>query len=145
MIDFADLIMESYVEIIDDLAKQLKIKKGELAEKVWKDYSPMLAARKWRYIRTVSPMTGRPQELSLADAYKLAEALNQDTAFLLLKARHMAEEKFKAQQEKEAGASNKKKTQLGGGKGGRKTAQCDEPATTEEPVKKTRRKRRTIT
>lgn len=144
MVDFADLIMESYVEIIDGLAKRLKIKKGELAEKVWKDYSPMLAARKWRYIRTVSPITGRPQELSLADAYKLAAALDQDPAYLLLKARHMAEEKFKEQREKEADTSNKKKAQSGAGKDGRKAAQNDEPPVTEGSARKTRRKRRTV-
>lgn len=142
MIDIADLIMESYVEIIVRLAKQRKIKKGELAEKVWKDYSPTLAARKWLYIRSPSPTTGRPQELSLADAYKLAAALDQDPAYLLLEARHMANEKFRVQEEREAAATSKKKK--GDGKGGSKAAQGGELPKVEEPIKKTRRKRRTI-
>jgi len=97
MTDYADLITESYVQIIAELAKRHGIKKGELAQKVWKNYSQVLASRKWQQIRYGSPKTGKPQDLTLADSFRLAEALGQDPAYILLQAQNMAKEKMKDQ------------------------------------------------
>jgi len=93
-IDYAELVMESFVEIVDKLATQNRIKKGELAAKVWPDMQPRMANRKWQFIRKKSYTTGQPQGLLLSDAYRLAAALDQDPAYILLKASSMAEDKL---------------------------------------------------
>ncbi|UQZ88850.1 immunity protein [Deltaproteobacteria bacterium Smac51] len=93
-IDYAELVMESFVEIIDKLATQNRIKKGELAAKVWPDMQPRMASRKWQFIRKKSYTTGQPQGILLSDAYRLAAALDQDPAYILMKASGTAEDKW---------------------------------------------------
>lgn len=101
MKDIADLIMESFVEIIDGIATQNNIKKGEFAVKVWPDMPPKVAERRWLFMRKKSYDTGHPQGVTLADAYRLAKTLDQDLAYILLKATARAEEKQAARQREE--------------------------------------------
>lgn len=98
MKDFADLIMESFVEIIDGIATQNNIKKGEFAVKVWPEMPPKVAERRWLFMRKKSYDTGHPQGVTLADAYRLAKTLDQDLAYILLKATARAEEKQTTEQ-----------------------------------------------
>ena len=103
MNDFADLIMESFVEIIDSIATQNNIKKGEFAVMVWPDMPPKVAERRWLFMRKKSYDTGHPQGVLLSDAYRLAKTLDQDLAYILLKATARAEEKRAVQREGEGG------------------------------------------
>ena len=108
MKDFADLIMESFVEIIDSIAKSNNIKKGQFAVSVWPDMPPKVAERRWLFMRKKSYDTGHPQGVTLADAYRLAKALDQDLAYILLRATARAEEKqASGQKEEKAGKSGK--------------------------------------
>lgn len=133
MSDFADLIMESFVEVVDELASEKKLKKSEFARLVWPGYTPANAARKWQYTRRTSPMTGNSQEVSLADAYRMADVLGQDPSYLLLKARVRAEEKVKAD------LANRKKEPAS-----RAKALRHDENEAPKAAKPTRKKRRTI-
>ena len=101
MSDFADLIMESFVEIIDSIATQNNIRKGEFAVMVWPDMPPKVAERRWLFMRKKSYDTGHPQGVLLSDAYRLARTLDQDLAYILLKATAKAEEKQAVRQERQ--------------------------------------------
>lgn len=96
MSDYADLYMESFVEVIDSMAKASGLKKGEFAARVWPDISPLVATKKWQYMRTKSHITGHPQGVLLSDALRMSEVLDVDLPYVLLKARTMADEKREA-------------------------------------------------
>ena len=103
MKDFADLIMESFVEIIDSIASSNNIRKGQFAVMVWPEMPPKVAERRWLFMRKKSYDTGHPQGVTIADAYRLAKSLDQDLAYILMKATARAEEKQELQ-----GATQKK-------------------------------------
>lgn len=96
MSDYADLYMESFVEIIDSMAKGSGLKKGEFAARVWPDISPLVATKKWQYMRTKSHITGNPQGVLLSDALRMTEVLAVDLPYVLLRARTLADERLKA-------------------------------------------------
>jgi hypothetical protein len=96
MSDYADLYMEAFVKIIDVMAKESGFKKGEFATRVWPDISPLVAIKRWQYMRTKSHITGHPQGVLLSDALRMSEILEVDLPYILLKARTMADEKRKS-------------------------------------------------
>ena len=96
MSDYAELYMESFVEIIDSMAKANNFKKGEFAAKVWPDISTLVATKKWQYMRTKSHITGHPQGVLLSDALRMTEVLEVDLPYVLLRARALADEKTAA-------------------------------------------------
>jgi hypothetical protein len=111
MSDYADLYMESFVEIIDSMARAKKFKKGEFAARVWPEASPLVAQKRWQYMRTRSHITGQPQGVLLSDALLMTEALEIDLPYVLLKARTLADEKTGALQlEKDKTESKSRKT-----------------------------------
>lgn len=96
MVDIAELVMGCFVELVDDLAQAKGLKKGDFAQKVWPDATPKANRARWLHIRTLAPKTGQPQGVLISDAYRMAEALNEDFALLMLRAKDLA---FKKQAE----------------------------------------------
>jgi hypothetical protein len=94
--------MDSFVEVIDSMAKASGLKKGEFASRVWPDISPLVATKKWQYMRTKSHITGHPQGVLLSDALRMGEVLDVDLPYVLLKARTLADEKMAAIQAEKA-------------------------------------------
>ncbi len=96
MSDYADLYMAAFVAAINQLAKSKGFKKGEFATTVWPDISPLVATKRWQYMRTRSHITGIPQVVTLPDALRMTEVLGVDLPYVLLKARTEADEKWAA-------------------------------------------------
>ncbi len=98
MSDYADLYMAAFVAAIDKLAKSKGFKKGEFAATVWPDASPLVALKRWQYMRTKSHITGNPQVVTLPDALRMTEVLGVDLPYILLKAKTEVDEKWEALQ-----------------------------------------------
>ena len=94
---FAELLMESFVEVVDETAEEKGLKKSEFAQKVWPESSPRAASSRWQTMRTVATNTGRPQGVLISDAQRMAEVLGQDLPYLFLRATLKAKEKEAAQ------------------------------------------------
>lgn len=109
MSDYAELYMESFVEIIDSMAKANNFKKGEFAARVWPDISPLVATKKWQYMRTRSHITGHPQGVLLSDALRMTEVLEVDLPYVLLRARTLADEKTDAPKKEKVKAAREPK------------------------------------
>ena len=92
MSDYADLYMAAFVAAIDKLAKSKGFKKGEFATTVWPNISPLVATKRWQYMRTKSHITGNPQVVTLPDALRMTEVLGVDLPYILLKAITEADE-----------------------------------------------------
>ena len=94
---FAELLMESFVEVVDETAEEKGLKKSEFAQKVWPESSPRAASSRWQTMRTVATNTGRPQGVLISDAQRMAEVLGQDLPYLFLRATMRAKDKEAAQ------------------------------------------------
>ena len=90
---FAELLMESFVEVVDETAEEKGLKKSEFAQKVWPESSPRAASSRWQTMRTVATNTGRPQGVLISDAQRMAEVLGQDLPYLFLRATLKAKDK----------------------------------------------------
>ncbi len=96
MSDYADLYMAAFVAAIDKLAKSKGFKKGEFATTVWPNISPLVATKRWQYMRTKSHITGNPQVVTLPDAVRMTEVLDVDLPYVLVKAKTEADDKWEA-------------------------------------------------
>lgn len=90
---YSELLMEAFVEVVDECSKTRGLKKSEFAQKVWPESSPRAASSRWQTMRTVATNTGRPQGVLISDAHRMAEVLNMDLPYLLLRASYLAKEK----------------------------------------------------
>jgi hypothetical protein len=99
MADFSEMFMKAFVEVVSEMAAIKGLKKGAFAQKVWPETSPKLAREKWLHIRTITPRTGQPQGVLISDALRMAEALGEELAFLMLRAKDLT---LKKQKEMEA-------------------------------------------
>lgn len=83
MVNFSTMLERCFVVLIDKRADARGWGKGEFAQKVWPEDNPKSAATKWAAIRSRSSNTGKPQGVLLSDAQRMAEALDEDLAYLL--------------------------------------------------------------
>ena len=93
MKDINDLMMESFVEIVDELAESRGFKKNEFAGQVWPESSPRAASSRWQNMRTKVSNTGKPQGVLISDAQRMAGVLGMDIAYLFLQASERARKK----------------------------------------------------
>ena len=90
MLNFAELMERSFVELVDRRADARGWGKGEFASRVWPESSPKSAAGKWAAIRGISSNTGKPQGVLISDAQRMAEILGEDLTYLLAVAKENA-------------------------------------------------------
>ena len=94
MKDLNDLMMESFVEIVDELAESKNLKKNEFAQQVWPESSARAASSRWQNMRTKVSNTGKPQGVLISDAQRMAGVLGMDIAYLFLQASERARKKM---------------------------------------------------
>lgn len=109
MKDFGELLMESFVEVVDEIAEEAGFKKSEFAQKVWPESSARAASSRWQTMRTVATNTGRPQGVLISDAQRMAGVLGQELPYLFLRANMKAKEKEAAQGAAEKAVKSRRK------------------------------------
>jgi hypothetical protein len=78
--------------------KKKRMKNIHFAEKVWPDRSPQAAGSRWNVIKGYSPKTGVPQKLIFSDTQRMAEVLEIELPYLILRAKDRAMKKMEENQ-----------------------------------------------
>jgi len=94
MKDINDLMMEAFIEAAARMAKAQGFKKGEFAKKLWPDSETRVAVNRWRNMRSLVRVTGKPQGLLVSDANRIAQALNQNISYMFILAQDLALKKM---------------------------------------------------
>lgn len=81
--DFAQRLERAFVELVTTRTAQRDVGKMEFAAKMWPWMNPKIASTRWTAMRTRSAHTGKPQNITLADAQRMADALGEDLGYLL--------------------------------------------------------------
>lgn len=99
--DFAQKFERAFVDLVTVRAEQRGFRKGEFAAKMWPWMNPKIAATRWNAMRDKSAHTGKPQNITLADALRMADALGEDLGYLLSVTREGVRKTFQATKGKE--------------------------------------------
>jgi hypothetical protein len=81
--DFAQKVERSFIEVVTNKADQRDLGKMEFAAAMWPWMKPKIASTRWTAMRTKSAHTGKPQNITIADAQRMADALGEDLGYLL--------------------------------------------------------------
>jgi hypothetical protein len=81
--DFAQRLERAFVELVTKKSDQRGMGKMEFAAKMWPWMNPKIASTCWTAMRTRSAHTGKPQNITLADAQRMADALGEDLGYLM--------------------------------------------------------------
>ena len=81
--DFPQRVEREFVALITKRAEGRGLGKGEFAAKMWPWMNPKIAATRWCSIREKAAHTGKPQNVSLADAQRMADALGEELSYLM--------------------------------------------------------------
>lgn len=82
-LDKAAKLEREFVKIIIKKCKEQGLLKGEFAALVWPYASKTVSRVKWTTVRRKAGNTGKPQILTLPDAYRMAQAVNENLFVLL--------------------------------------------------------------
>ena len=82
--DFPYDFERAFVDVVARRAEARGYKKGEFAAKRWPWMKPKVAATRWNAIRCKAIHTGKPQNVTIADALRMAAALGEDIAYLMV-------------------------------------------------------------
>jgi hypothetical protein len=93
MKDLDDLMMESFIEVVNDLRRASGLKHVDFVAKVWPESPQRSAIVRWHNMRGKVSNTGKPQGVLITDAQRMAQALNTDIAYLFLQASQAAKTK----------------------------------------------------
>ena len=88
-----EMLMEAFVEVVDDLAEQQGFTKAEFARAVWPESTPRVASYRWQSMRNKVRNTGKPQGVLISDAFRMCAALNQALPYVFILAEHQASQK----------------------------------------------------
>lgn len=91
--DFPQKFERAFVALVNERAEDRGYKKGEFAAKLWPWMNPKIAATRWNAIREKAVHTGKPQNVTIADALRMADALGEDVGYLMV----IAKENLKRQ------------------------------------------------
>ena len=97
--DFPQMIEREFVALIARHADERDYGKGEFAAKMWPWMNPKIAATRWCSIRAKAAHTGKPQNVSIAEAQRMADALGEELSYLMAVAKENAKKALKAKQE----------------------------------------------
>jgi hypothetical protein len=89
--DFPQRLEREFVALVTSRADLRGFKKGEFAAKLWPWMNPKVAATRWNAIRDRAAHTGKPQNVTVADAQRMADALGEELSYLMA----VAKEKIK--------------------------------------------------
>lgn len=109
MKDLDDLMMESFVEVVDELRRASGLKHVDFVAKVWPESPQRSAVIRWHNMRSKVRNTGKPQGVLITDAQRMAAALDTEIAYLFLQASQVAKKKAAEQAKAEAAALKKVK------------------------------------
>jgi len=101
--DFPQRVERELVALIAKRAEERGYGKGEFAAKMWPWVKPKVAATRWCSIREKAAHTGKPQNVSVADAQRMADALGEELSYLMALAKENAKKAARtaAQEEKQ--------------------------------------------
>jgi hypothetical protein len=98
--DFAQRIERAFVDVVTNKAEQRNMGKMEFAAKMWPWMNPKIASTRWTAMRTRSAHTGKPQNITLADAQRMADALSEDLGYLVAIAKEAVRKELQTVREK---------------------------------------------
>jgi len=98
--DFPQRVEREFVAFVTRRAEERGFGKGEFAAKMWPWMNPKIAATRWCSIRERAAHTGKPQNVSLADAQRMADALGEELSYLMAVAKENVKAARTAAQEK---------------------------------------------
>ena len=81
--DFPQMVERAYVSLVAERAEFRGYKKGAFAAMLWPWMNPKVAATRWNAIREKAVHTGKPQNVTIADAFRMADALGEDIGYLM--------------------------------------------------------------
>jgi hypothetical protein len=99
--DFAQQLERAFVELVSKRADARGYKKGEFAHILWPKLNENLASTRWTTIRCQASRTGKPQNVTLADAQRMADALGEDLGYLLAVAKEKVKDRLRLRKEGE--------------------------------------------
>jgi len=111
MKDLDELMMESFIEVVDNLRRASGMKHIDFISKVWPESPPASARVRWHNMRSKTWNTGKPQGVLITDAYRMAKALNSDVAYLFFQAEHLVKAKMTETPDEEPPTAAVKATQ----------------------------------
>lgn len=82
--DFPQKFERAFVALVSERAERRGYKKGEFAAMLWPWMKPKVAATRWNAIREKAVHTGKPQNVTIADALRMADALGEDVGYLMV-------------------------------------------------------------
>ena len=91
----AELYESCFIEAIQEQAEQKKFKKGDFAQDVWPESSPIVARHRWENMRFGDQRTGKPKTCSMSDAYRMVKALGLQMPYVTLVAEYLLDQKLK--------------------------------------------------
>ena len=94
--DFPQIIEREFVKLIAAHAEDRGYGKGEFATKMWPWMNPKIAATRWCSIREKAAHTGKPQNVSIAEAHRMADALGEELSYLMAVAKENAKKAVRA-------------------------------------------------
>jgi hypothetical protein len=98
--DFAQKLEREFVEVVTRKADQKNIGKMEFAASMWPWMKPKIASTRWTAMRTRSAHTGKPQNITIADAQRMADALGEDLGYLMSVAKEALRKELQPASEK---------------------------------------------
>ena len=108
MFDPSALFMQYFVLLISETARRRRLKMGDFAELVWPELTPRSARQRWQYIRRGIPGKGRPLDVTLLEADKMAQVLGQDLVGLFLRAKDRAGQALETAEDANKGRTSRK-------------------------------------
>ena len=108
MFDPSALFMQYFVQLIAETGRRRRLKMGDFAELVWPELTPRSARQRWQYIRRGIPGKGRPLDVTLIEADKMAQILGQDLVGLFLRAKDRASQALEAAEDGNRGRAGGK-------------------------------------
>ena len=94
--DFPQMIEREFVVLITRHAEDRGYGKGEFAAKMWPWMDSKVAATRWCSIRAKAAHTGKPQNVTIAEAQRMADALGEELSYLMAVAKENAKKAAKA-------------------------------------------------
>ena len=88
--DYPQRVERAFIAVVTRRADLRGYGKGEFAAKLWPWMQPKIAATRWSAIRERAAHTGKPQNVTLADAQRMADALGEELSYLMVIAKEEA-------------------------------------------------------
>jgi hypothetical protein len=99
--DFPQRFERSFVALVASRTELRGFRKGEFAGRLWPWMNPKVAGNRWAAMRDKAAHTGKPQNVTLADAQRMADVLAEDLGYLWAVAKENVKKEMRAAAGKE--------------------------------------------